>query len=105
MVSSRKNFWCAAVIDRGFRVYHRHLQVEFHFDGHRNLVLQQLVFAFGYCLACFSDGNRFDASRALERLNGFQLYVWRISVSLAKHKVRTTFWRKKNRASHYGSFA
>ncbi|KAK8643651.1 hypothetical protein V6N13_012934 [Hibiscus sabdariffa] len=41
--------------------------------------------------------NRMDANRALERLNGFRLYGWRIPVSFAKYKDRTSFWRiKKN---------
>ncbi|KAL4387398.1 hypothetical protein GQ457_09G014430 [Hibiscus cannabinus] len=35
-----------------------------------------------------------DAARAISRLNGFRLYGFRISVSFAKFKVRTSFWRK-----------
>ncbi|KAL4303527.1 hypothetical protein GQ457_10G010910 [Hibiscus cannabinus] len=46
--------------------------------------------------------NRRDANRALERLNGFRLFGWRISVSFAKYKDRTTYWKIK-RNTHPGS--
>ncbi|KAL4383632.1 hypothetical protein GQ457_15G029640 [Hibiscus cannabinus] len=39
--------------------------------------------------------NRIDANRAIERLDGFKLYGYRLSVSFAKFKTRTRFWRKK----------
>ncbi|KAK8623423.1 hypothetical protein V6N13_118308 [Hibiscus sabdariffa] len=39
-------------------------------------------------------GRRVDADRAMERLNGFLLYGSRLSVSLAKYKVRQSYWRK-----------
>ncbi|KAK8665180.1 hypothetical protein V6N13_005354 [Hibiscus sabdariffa] len=46
--------------------------------------------------------NRTDAERAIERLNGFNLYGFRLSVSLAKYNVRTAYWRKsKQRNRHY----
>ncbi|KAK8658444.1 hypothetical protein V6N13_036650 [Hibiscus sabdariffa] len=49
------------------------------------------------------SGNRFgfvrfsnmqDASRVMERLNGFRLYGFRLSVSIAKHQGRNWYWRK-----------
>ncbi|KAL4387762.1 hypothetical protein GQ457_09G013100 [Hibiscus cannabinus] len=38
--------------------------------------------------------NRWDATRAIERLNGFNLYGSRISVSFAKYESRSSYWRK-----------
>ncbi|KAK8696496.1 hypothetical protein V6N13_001635 [Hibiscus sabdariffa] len=38
--------------------------------------------------------NRQDAERAIERLNGFNLYGSRLSVSVARYRARTTYWRK-----------
>ncbi|KAK8535773.1 hypothetical protein V6N13_015293 [Hibiscus sabdariffa] len=42
--------------------------------------------------------NIIDAERAIERLNGFYLYSFRLMVSVARFKTRTTFWRKVNRS-------
>ncbi|KAK8703743.1 hypothetical protein V6N13_047389 [Hibiscus sabdariffa] len=39
--------------------------------------------------------NEKDALRAVERLNGFKLYGFRLIVQMAKYKARTTYWRKK----------
>ncbi|KAK8707429.1 hypothetical protein V6N13_058490 [Hibiscus sabdariffa] len=39
--------------------------------------------------------NRIDINRAIERLDGFKLYGYRLSVSFAKFKTITSFWRKK----------
>ncbi|KAL4303168.1 hypothetical protein GQ457_10G019730 [Hibiscus cannabinus] len=38
--------------------------------------------------------NREDAERAIERLNGFRLYGYQLSVSFARFKTRTSYWRK-----------
>ncbi|KAK8672427.1 hypothetical protein V6N13_110797 [Hibiscus sabdariffa] len=38
--------------------------------------------------------NRWDATRAIERLNGFHLYGLRISVSFAKYESISSYWRK-----------
>ncbi|KAK8693626.1 hypothetical protein V6N13_071201 [Hibiscus sabdariffa] len=38
--------------------------------------------------------NRVDAERAIERLDEFNLYGYRLSVSFAKYKTRTSYWRK-----------
>ncbi|KAL4295278.1 hypothetical protein GQ457_12G029200 [Hibiscus cannabinus] len=38
--------------------------------------------------------NRWDATRAIERLNGFNLYGSRISVSFAKYESRSSYWSK-----------
>ncbi|KAK8713705.1 hypothetical protein V6N13_148916 [Hibiscus sabdariffa] len=45
--------------------------------------------------------NRNDAVRALERLNGCNLYGARIAVSFAKFNSRSSFWRKKKNKSGY----
>ncbi|GMI66303.1 hypothetical protein HRI_000299600 [Hibiscus trionum] len=37
--------------------------------------------------------NRKDANRTMERLDGFRLYGFRLSVSIAKNKRRNSFWR------------
>ncbi|KAK8648080.1 hypothetical protein V6N13_128842 [Hibiscus sabdariffa] len=39
--------------------------------------------------------NEKDALRAVERLNGFKLYGFRLILQMAKYKARTTYWRKK----------
>ncbi|KAL4302141.1 hypothetical protein GQ457_10G003680 [Hibiscus cannabinus] len=38
--------------------------------------------------------NRADAERAIERLNGFNLFGFRLSVAVARYNTRTTYWRK-----------
>ncbi|KAK8662602.1 hypothetical protein V6N13_092172 [Hibiscus sabdariffa] len=38
--------------------------------------------------------NRWDATRAMEKLNGFNLYGSCISVSFAKYESRSSYWRK-----------
>ncbi|KAK8682440.1 hypothetical protein V6N13_054828 [Hibiscus sabdariffa] len=42
--------------------------------------------------------NQKDALRAIERLNGFKLYVYKLIVKAAKYKTRTKYWRKKSNA-------
>ncbi|KAL4312316.1 hypothetical protein GQ457_01G010310 [Hibiscus cannabinus] len=43
--------------------------------------------------------NKVDASRAIERLNGFKLYGYRLLVSFARFNARTSFWRRKRTIS------
>ncbi|KAL4295352.1 hypothetical protein GQ457_12G032130 [Hibiscus cannabinus] len=38
--------------------------------------------------------NRIDAYRAIERLDGFRLYGFRLEVSFARFNNRTSYWRK-----------
>ncbi|KAK8614499.1 hypothetical protein V6N13_068299 [Hibiscus sabdariffa] len=45
--------------------------------------------------------NRTDANRAIERLNGFKLYDYKLSVSFAKFNTRTSFWRRKKKAKDF----
>ncbi|KAK8703572.1 hypothetical protein V6N13_047226 [Hibiscus sabdariffa] len=45
--------------------------------------------------------NRKDAYRALERLNGFKPYGFRLRVSVARFNVRATFWRRKKETAKY----
>ncbi|KAK8595535.1 hypothetical protein V6N13_016902 [Hibiscus sabdariffa] len=47
--------------------------------------------------------SRVDIVRSISRLNGFRLYGFRISVSFAKFKVRTSFWRKVNHGKQEAS--
>ncbi|KAK8714362.1 hypothetical protein V6N13_149555 [Hibiscus sabdariffa] len=42
--------------------------------------------------------NIADAERAIERLNGFSLYGFSLSVSFARFKTRTSYWRKVSRS-------
>ncbi|KAL4310494.1 hypothetical protein GQ457_01G032390 [Hibiscus cannabinus] len=44
--------------------------------------------------------NRKDADRAVERLNGFKLFGFRLFVSVARFNVRTSYWRKKREMSN-----
>ncbi|KAK8621855.1 hypothetical protein V6N13_097483 [Hibiscus sabdariffa] len=41
--------------------------------------------------------NKVDAERTIERLNGFKLYGLRLSVSIARFKSRTSYWRNINK--------
>ncbi|KAK8603273.1 hypothetical protein V6N13_085464 [Hibiscus sabdariffa] len=38
--------------------------------------------------------NRWDALRAIERLDGFRLYGYRISVKMARFNIRTSYWKR-----------
>ncbi|KAL4332122.1 hypothetical protein GQ457_07G001490 [Hibiscus cannabinus] len=46
--------------------------------------------------------NSTDAFRAIERLDGFSLFGFRIAVSLARFNVRCSFWRKVGKDSDKG---
>ncbi|KAK8475368.1 hypothetical protein V6N13_019904 [Hibiscus sabdariffa] len=39
--------------------------------------------------------NQRDADRAIERLNGFHLYGFKVRVTVARFNARTTYWRRK----------
>ncbi|KAK8623628.1 hypothetical protein V6N13_064995 [Hibiscus sabdariffa] len=39
--------------------------------------------------------NQRDADRAMERLNGFHLYDFKLRVTEARFKTKTTYWRRK----------
>ncbi|KAK8604740.1 hypothetical protein V6N13_099671 [Hibiscus sabdariffa] len=41
--------------------------------------------------------NIVDAERAIERLNGFYLYGFRISVAIARFRARIAYWRRVNK--------
>ncbi|KAK8598779.1 hypothetical protein V6N13_076725 [Hibiscus sabdariffa] len=43
--------------------------------------------------------NKVDANRAIETLNGFKLYGFRLLVSFARFNARTSFWRRKRTTS------
>ncbi|KAL4383212.1 hypothetical protein GQ457_15G021230 [Hibiscus cannabinus] len=45
--------------------------------------------------------NRTYANRAIERLHGFKLYGYKLSVSFAKFNTRTSFWRRKKKAKDF----
>ncbi|KAK8681842.1 hypothetical protein V6N13_054243 [Hibiscus sabdariffa] len=46
------------------------------------------------CFGFVRFSNRADAERAIERLDSFKLYGFRLSVAVARYKTRTTYWRK-----------
>ncbi|KAK8694616.1 hypothetical protein V6N13_072163 [Hibiscus sabdariffa] len=43
----------------------------------------------------FRFSNQRDADRALERLNGFHLYGFKLRVMIARFNIRTTYWKRK----------
>ncbi|KAK8570802.1 hypothetical protein V6N13_103205 [Hibiscus sabdariffa] len=68
------------------------------FDRHSDIVdsyIAKKVDRNGKRFGFVRFSNRSDAGRAMERLNGFKLYGFRLSVCFAKFNARTTYWRKK----------
>ncbi|KAK8698558.1 hypothetical protein V6N13_114670 [Hibiscus sabdariffa] len=90
-------------------LYVGNLPQKFHWSGlhlafgrHGDLVdsyIENKVNSEGKRFGFVRYSNKVDASRAIERLNGFNLYGYRLLVSFARFNARTSFWRRKRTIS------